>query len=474
MNGNNILLIMSDEHAPSALGCAGHRLVETPNLDRLAAAGTRFTNAYTPSPVCVPARAAFQSGFYVHQIRCWSNAEPYCGEPAGWGQRLIEDGRDVVSVGKLHFRSEADDNGFSREILPLHVKDGIGFAHGLLRKQSHVFDCASFAEAIGPGEDPYSDYDRRVAEAAVAWLAEAGRARRAKPWLLFVSFVRPHYPLTCPKDFYQRYPLDRIAPPRFAGPEVEFANPVLAAFRSYFNYDDYLDEHTRLVAKASYYGLCSFIDDLVGRLLSALESSGQDRDTTVIYTSDHGELNGEHGLWTKMTMHQGSAGIPLIWSGAGAPKGVSPAPASLIDIHPTVLEAAGLGLSAEDRKRPGCSLHELVERPPADRDILSEYHDGGAITGMFMLRFGNWKYNYYPGFAPQLFDLETDPHEVRDLGLSADHAAVRGEAERRLGAICDADAMNDLAFADQAARIEELGGPEAILALDNFDFTPVL
>jgi len=464
---------MADEHARSALGCYGHDVVQTPVLDRLAASGTRFTQAYTPSPVCVPARAAFATGRHVFQTRCWSNAQPYAGQMPGWGHRLMEEGHEVVSIGKLHYRSQEDDNGFSREIMPLHVRDGVGFIYGLLRDRSDLFDTDHFAQEIGPGDDSYTDYDRRVCEHAVKWLKEEAPAKRDKPWVLFVSFVRPHYPLTCPKEFYDLYPLDRVTPPRFAGHEKEFSNPALAAFRKYYDYDDYFDDHTRLVGRASYYGLCSFVDDLAGQILGALEDTGQGKETAVIYTADHGELIGDHGLWTKMCMYEDSVGIPMIVSGAGATAGVSKTPVSLIDIYQTVLEAAGVELTVEDRSLPGRSLYETAAAPDTDRAVFSEYHDGGAITGFFMLRHGRWKYVCYPGFAPQLFDLETDPYEQNDLGNSDTHVDVRADCHRRIVEIGDPDQLNEQAFADQAERIEELGGIDAILATEAFDFTPV-
>lgn len=473
MSARNVLIIMADEHARSALGCYGHDLVQTPALDRLAATGTRFTQAYTPSPICVPARASFTTGRYVFQNLCWSNAQPYAGQMPGWGHRLIDEGHEVVSIGKLHYRSSDDDNGFSREIMPLHVRNGVGFVHGLLRREYHVFDTEHFAQEIGPGDDDYTDYDRRVCDNAVAWLRDEATAKRDKPWVLFVSFVRPHYPLTCPKEFFDLYPLDRVTPPRFAGADKEFANPALAAFRSYYDYDDYFDDHTRLVGRASYYGLCSFIDDLVGQILGALEGTGQDKDTAVIYTSDHGELIGDHGLWTKMCMFEDSVGIPLILSGAGASAGTSKTPVSLVDMYQTILEVAGVGLSGEDAELPGSSLYGIAAEPNAERTAFSEYHDAGSITGFFMLRHGRWKYVVYPGFAPQLFDLEADPFEQNDLGNSSAHADIRADCQRRMAEVGNPDLINEQAFADQAKRIDELGGVEAILATEAFDFTPV-
>ncbi len=472
--GRNLLILFTDEHRRDALGCYGHRLVQTPHLDRLAARGTRFENAYTPSPICVPARAALATGRYVHDNRCWSNAQPFRGQVRGWGHRLMEEGHPVVSIGKLHYRSSEDPNGFDQEVLPMHVHNGIGWVRGLLRDAADSGGmCRAFAEQIGPGEDPYSDFDRLVCRAACAWLEDAGRARRDRPWVLFVSFVRPHYPLTCPRPFHDLYPLEHITPPQLTGPGEQPDHPVVAHMRRFLNYDDYFDDHNRRVARASYYGLCSFVDDLVGRVLDALEASGQDKETLVLYTSDHGECLGDRGLWTKCVMYEEAAAVPMILTGPGLPEGrTNTTPVSLIDLYQTVLQGVGLLPSDEEAALPGQSLIEIAEGAMPARTLLSEFHDGGAVTGMFMIRHGRWKYVHYPGYAPQLFDLAADPLERNDLGSSPHHDAVRQTCEAALRAVVDPDAANDLAFADQAALIAELGGAEEILATENYDFTP--
>ena len=127
----NVLILFSDEHRYDAMGCAGHSLVKTPHLDRLASDGTRFTRAYTPSPICVPARASLATGQYVHKNRCWSNAQAYQGEPVSWGHQLMRQGHRVDSIGKLHYRSNEYDNGFGEKILPMYIRDGKGWIKGL-------------------------------------------------------------------------------------------------------------------------------------------------------------------------------------------------------------------------------------------------------------------------------------------------------------------------------------------------------
>ena len=136
MKPTNLLFILSDEHNKRVLGCYGHPMIRTPNLDRLAARGTRFTNAYTNCPICVPARASFATGQYVHQHRCWDNAIAYEGRVQSWGHRLMAQGHHVASIGKLHY-SESDPkrNGFDEEILPLHIVNGVGDLLGLIRDE---------------------------------------------------------------------------------------------------------------------------------------------------------------------------------------------------------------------------------------------------------------------------------------------------------------------------------------------------
>ncbi len=465
----NLVLIMSDEHNRACAGCYGHPFVRTPNLDRLARQGTRFTDAYCNSPICVPSRAAFATGQYVHRTGHWDNAFPYTGTPESWHHRLRDAGGEVVSIGKLHFRG-GDDNGFSEEILPLHVVDGVGDLKGLLRRpMAAKKGNEQMAKGAGRGDSEYSRYDRAICDAVKDWL----RARQADgtPFALFVSFVMPHFPLVAPGPFYDLYEDMDLATLRHGLDAPAPDHPALAQLRGYMAYDDHFDDERRAVALRAYYGMVSAIDAMVGEILEVLEETGQGGDTFVAYTSDHGDNLGNRGLWGKSVMYEDSAGVPVILRGPGVPEGhVCRTPVSLMDMHPTALDLWGL---PPDAALPGASLVQLANAPDApERPVFAEYHAAGAPTGMFMYREGRFKLVEYPGERPQLFDLAEDPGERRDL--AADPSAQDALARLRAGLarICDIEEVPARASADQAEAIARHGGREAILRGVDIPHTP--
>jgi choline-sulfatase len=385
----NVLFILSDEHNPHVLGAAGHPLVKTPHLDRLATAGTRFRWAYSPSPICVPARAALATGRHVHEIGYWDNAQAYDGRVPSWGHRVQQAKGRCVSIGKLHYRDGADPTGFDEQILPMHIVDGVGDVLGAVRDPMPVrVKSKTLAKEIGPGDSSYQRYDRSIADAACAWLRDEAGREPDRPWVLFVGFVCPHFPLIAPPEFYRLYRPEDIPLPK-PGPAAGAADhPWLAAFRRCFVQDEAFTDETRRIAIASYYGLVSFVDDNVGKVLGALEASGQAANTRVIYASDHGDNLGARGLWGKSTMFEESVGIPAIVAGPDVPRGkVSTTPVSLLDVYPTVTRSLDLPALPEERTLSGRSLFELAAAPDdPERVILAQYHAAGAATGAFMLR----------------------------------------------------------------------------------------
>ena len=469
---HNVLVICSDQHCREATGCYGHPLVRTPNIDALAARGTAFDVAYSAGPICVSARAGIQTGRWVHQLGTWSSAEPYDGSVPGWGHRLQAENRASVSIGKLHFRSTRDNNGFSEEIIPVHVLNGIGFTSSLVRDGLETYPSNSdFANDIGRGESRYTKYDRKVCELSCSWLTDVA-PELDQAWTLFCSFVAPHHPIVAPDEFYDLYDRDQIDMPRLHAAGERPDHPVLDVCQVIWDYDRHFRDadHIR-EARLSYFGYVSFMDHNVGRVLAALEDSGQADNTLVIYVSDHGEMLGNHGLWAKMNMYEESSAIPLIAAGPGMPSGVRcTAPASHIDLQPTILKAHGLD---DETGLDGVALQDLVSGGHEDRAVLSEYHERGAITGMFMTRWRNWKYIAYPGYPPQLFDMAADPIESSDLGRDPAHAANRALCDDKLREIVDYEAANRRCFADQTRRIAALGGREAAFADGGNAYTPM-
>jgi choline-sulfatase len=341
----------------------------------------------------------------------------------------------------------------------------------LLRKPlidgADSFEVREFANQIGVGESEYTKYDRIVCDAACAWMRTQGRDQ-SKPWVMFTSFISPHYPLIAPREFFDLYDDDAISMPYKMNKVSD--HPVVREMQQFFNYADHIDENLTRTGRRAYFALCSFLDYLVGKLLNELEQQGLADDTRIIFTSDHGEMLGNHGLWTKMVMNEDSIAIPMIVTGEGVPAGkVVDTPVSLVDCYQSAVECVGEELTNEELKLPGTSLYRIADGENADRCVISEYHDGGVSTGMFAIRKGQWKYNYYPGHAPQLYDLSVDPQEDSDLAAIPNYEGVLDECDTALRDICDPDAVEKWVHEKQGAIIEELGGYDVVASLSGPD-----
>jgi len=472
----NLLVLMSDEHNPKFLATAGHPFVATPNLDALAARGTRFTSAYTACPICVPARAAFAVGRYVHEIGYWDNADGYDGAIPSWHHALRDAGHRVVSIGKLHFRGRlGDDHGFSEEIVPMHIVDGIGDVKGLVRDDIPKRKGGDkMAKRAGPGESPYTAYDRDIAARAQVWLFEEAPKWRDRPWVLFVSFVSPHFPLTAPPQWFYRYRRQNLPMPKQYSLTERPHHPYLDTYAHTVDYDAHFrSEDDVRRALAGYAGLVSMLDENIGNVLRALCDAGLEEDTRVIYTSDHGDNVGARGLWGKSTFYEESAGVPRVMCGPGIAAGrIVETPVSHIDCAPTIMEAVGAPPRVGGRALPGASLFAIADGLDPSRPVISEYHAIGSVAGATMLRFGRYKYCHYVAYRPQLFDLAQDPEELTDLAGDPRHAALVAEGERRLRAVLDPEAVDARAKARQAELLARFGGRAAALARGDLGFTP--
>ena len=462
----NILLIMSDQHNPRLAGYAGNDVVRTPHLDQLAASGTSFASAYCTSPICVPARASIATGRYVHELGHWDNAAPYVGEQPSWGHHLDAAGYRVTTIGKLHYRDPSDDTGFPDQRLAMHIA-GRGDLRGIAQRPVGDVPTVPGFEAIlgaGSGETDYTRYDRSVTAAAVEYLEQEDDQR---PWAAMVSFVAPHFPLIAPDEFFGLYDdLDLDVPVEEL---LAWDHPAVHVFRKSFGIDRGFSDDERRRALQAYLGLCSFMDANVGEVLAALDATGQTDETLVIYTSDHGESAGAHGLWFKHLMNEESVGVPLLLSGPGIVREVIDTPVSHIDLVPTMLDAAGVRPA---QVLPGLSLLDRDTLDASDRSVFAEYHANGSVAGSFMVRHGRYKYIEYVGERPQLFDLDDDPGETIDLSAGVEMQSVVADCAARLRRICDPVAVDARAKLDQQRRIDDVGGVAAA-AGHTVAYTPV-
>jgi choline-sulfatase len=475
MRAPNFLVIMSDEHNPKVMGCNGHPVISTPNIDALAARGTLFSSAYTTSPVCIPARAGFACGKYIHQIGFWDNADAYDGTVKSCHHVLRERGHRVVSIGKLHFRKPEEDHGFSEEQIPMHIIEGKGDLMGLVREdQPRRGGATKMAAMAGPGESPYTFYDKDICSRAQVWLREQGSRNEDKPWVLFVSFVAPHFPLTAPPEHFYKYWNRDLPMPKLYAREQRPKHPYLEDYRNSFCYDDYFQSETDVKrAIAGYFGLVSYLDENIGKVLKALEEAGLADNTRVMYTSDHGDNLGSRGLWGKSTMYDEIAGVPLIIAGPGVPAGKRiDTPVSHVDCFPTIVDTVGVPFAEVKDSHPGVSLLDLAAGAQPSRTVLSEYHGMGSTTGAFAVRVGKWKYVHYAKYQPQLFDLDKDPDEMYDLAADPAYAAVLEECRAALYSVCDPVEVDRRAKARQAELLAANGGREAVIARGDLGFTP--
>ncbi|PSW20585.1 DUF4976 domain-containing protein [Photobacterium sanctipauli] len=469
MSAKNIIVIMSDEHASKILGCHGHPFIKTPNIDRLASEGCRFSSAYTNSPICLPGRAAFAAGRYVCETGYWDNAHPYEGKVPSWGHLIRDKNIKSASIGKLHYRNDKDDVGFDEQILPMHVVGEKGDILGSVRDDlPRRMKCSSMSEQIGPGESTYTQYDRNITRLSCDWLRDQNRD---EPFVLYIGLVAPHFPLIAPQEFYDLYADMDINMPKAYEVSERPDHGWLNQWRKCWIHDEFFDDDKVKVALKSYYGLVSFLDDNIGKILDTLEEVGLKDDTQVIYTSDHGDNMGARGLWGKSTFFEEAGAIPMIMRGPDVkPNTVCDTPVSLVDVSATIVKETGAEIP---ENWAGRSLNQIGSEPyDPERVVFSEYHAAGAISGAFMIRKGDYKYIHYVGYKPQLFNLKADPEELNDISELPEMNEVVIELEAELRKICDPEEVDIRAKADQEKLVNENGGRDYIVKKGGFGATP--
>ena len=439
----NILFIMTDQFRFDAMGCAGNPIVQTPNLDRLAADGLRFTEAYTEVPVCVPARAGLITGQYPYRLGTFDN-NPVSVESHPTLPRLLRSlGFVTMGVGKMHFFPRRAHLGFDHlelsEGLVGHLWDDdyARFMQGkgyVVRREMHgpghphVDGSSIHSTYYTPGTLPYPDD-----VSATAWVADRTRdfiqANRDRPFFCFSSFIKPHPPLR-PAEPYDRLYDPAVVDLPTARSATSGLDPLLEAQSRFKGVINPTESDVRAM-RSHYYGLVTQVDHHIGRIMDALDESNLRNDTVVVFTSDHGELLGDHGHWGKRSFYEGSAKIPLLvsWPGVVPPGVRCNRLVGLTDLLPTLVELAGGQVPESVSGRSLTPLLSDVDAP-WDNTRFGVYGgfrgvvemDDPRISMSFMMRWNEWKYIYQVnGGTQQLFDLANDPHEVVNVASQRPH-----------------------------------------------------
>ncbi len=484
----NILFIMCDQLRWDYLSCYGHPRLHTPNIDYLAERGVRFANAYCQAPLCGPSRASFYTGRYMSSHGVMANQDATRLDEYTIGDYLP--GYRSALVGKADNRKDPKmlrafgidpDSAWARAAAcggfePFELHDGL-YPDPLL-PEDHGYTRYLTQQGYA-GKNPWQDYansgEDKEGNVRSGWRLRSSRfparvaevhsetaftTRRAvdfleqqegdQPWCLHLSYIKPHWPLIAPAPYHDQYGVDDIQPVVRGAAEREKPHPVVEAFMQQEYSQSFARDDVRKLAVPVYMGLVRQIDDQLGQLLAYLEQRKLFDNTMIVFTSDHGDYLGDHWLGEKDLFHEPSARIPLIVvnpdAAADETRGSAcHAMVEAIDLLPTFVEFAGGDVNHE--RVEGCSLMPLLrsKRKPHDwREFaISEidYSDRGPRTLLaqppyecraVMLRGERWKYIYYNGFRPQLFDLNKDPQELNDLGDDPDYAGIQDNLLRRL------------------------------------------
>jgi arylsulfatase A-like enzyme len=483
---------MCDQLRWDYLSCYGHPTLQTPNIDWLASRGVRFDRAYVQSPVCGPSRASFYTGRTVFSHGATWNFVPLPIGELAIGDYLRPHGVRTAVVGKTHMA--ADTEGMAHLGLTRDTEVGVMVAEpgfdpyerddGLhpwaqVRNRSKTLRYNDWLNAHGyPGDNPWNDYANaaegpngeilsawnlrysnlpaRVKEehSETAYMTDRGMEYISEmgnqPWLLHLSFIKPHWPYIAPAPYHAMYGPNSFIPVCRSEREREKAHPVFAAFQKHQVSRSFSDDTVRETVLTGYMGLIKQIDDHMGRLFKFLETSGRFKDTMIVFTSDHGDYLGDHWMGEKELFHEQSVRIPMIIydpdAAADATRGtVERRFVEALDTLPTFLDATGVAVSTH--RLEGRSILGLLRgETPADwRDcVFSEidygFYEAREILDVapsdargYMIRTDRWKYVYFKGYdGPQLFDLDSDPEEFDDLGGAPGLEEVRRDLHARL------------------------------------------
>lgn len=437
----NVLLIITDQHARDVAGYAGDSAAHTEHLDALAARSVQFDTAVCASPVCTSSRMCMLTGKEAHRCAAWNNHWILFPEHVTWPQHFADHGYRTCLVGKMHFGGKNQMNGFL-------VRPYGDLRHGLGHQPEPIdmFPGYSHARSAAPTEIPESLLqDVVVTRETLGFVREHLDKDPDTPWFVCTGYGRPHSPLTAPGRYIRRA-RGKVPPVGLPADWLDRLDPYARHLVERAGYAR-LSEEERLRGREGYYAALDFVDDCIGELLEGLERDGLLENTIVIYTTDHGEMGSQHGMWGKGVYYEPSIGVPVLMTGPGIRAGHHRVahPMSLMDLFPTTCALAGLpvpdGLD-------GVDFSSVLSDPSTDtaprRFAPSAFYlygvrinykgsaEGEPATAFRCIRQRDWKYVEVEGSNPLLFDMINDPEETRDLANDPAQADRCAEMRRFL------------------------------------------
>lgn len=441
----HVLILCSDQHAGQIMGHMGDPLVRTPNMDRLAARGVTFENAYCPNPICVPGRYGIMTGNMIRDIGSLHYGDGLDPKTWTYPKHFARAGYQTTCVGKMHFMGLEQMHGWmfrpygDMEYVDGHAKIP-GFAGDpYADTKPRGVPLEEWVDRAGPGNDGFIIFDESVTREARIHLKDYWQGNimplysSDRPLLYQVSWKTPHWPYWAPPELFEYYQ-GRVHPPAAPRPEPKEMHPYRRWMVEKFQHTD--EQIAR--ARAAYWGLIEYTDQQIGKVLDMLEELGVLDEFIIVYHADHGEMAGNHGCWGKGIPYEHSTRVPLMISWPGQiPEGKRiDTPVSTYDLFGTLNDYAGLDQPPGQR---GQSLRPLIDEADGaeqlrSRTVFSEFYNHGSnAPAWVMARRGAIKYNRYgDGMPEQLFDLAADPHEQDNRADDPAYAQVKAELAREI------------------------------------------
>lgn len=428
----NLLYIHTDQHTPFVLGCYGDSLVQTPHLDQLAAQGMVFDAVYCTSPICVPSRMSMLTGLHPFQNEVWTNEHILNSGLPTLAHALGAAGYVPVLAGRMHALGPDQLHGYAERTVGDHSPNYPGGpppARGAL-DGTNMPDRISLQRS-GSGQSPYEVHDEEVTAEAVKYLNHYAAQKKSggeqKPFCLTVGYMLPHAPYVARSEAFRYYD-ERMIPPQI----TQIPNhPFFDWWREHTQITDVTEEEIHR-ARAAYWALVTSVDAMIGQILNTLRANDLAENTLIVYTSDHGDMVGEHGLWWKHTFYEHSVRVPLIISWLGkVPAGARNSHVvSALDVTATILDAMNaptLPGSAGRSLLPMLSNETNTWEDVTFSEYCSDQFCPGDGCYQRMIRMGPWKLIYYHEQPSQLFNLDDDPQELNDLSQVAEYEALKTE-----------------------------------------------